>query len=283
MLMEEMEMKKELELKQIQNELFRLLSFFDELCKTFDLQYCLFGGSLLGAIRYQNIIPWDDDLDVAMPRPDYERMISSKKIKKYIKDKGLFLLSNSTCKKYHNEFGKLIDYTITVKPNNKPYEFIEKIGLFLDIFPIDNFLETKSLQEKCRATMFKSEKRRINVISCLKTQIPFKNRFMYLLKSLLWKTYYLVPLKTILKRINSIEGYEKCIFVSCNASFDYIGRCVPKGHFFPTNKKIKFGSNEYPVPNEYIEVAKMLYGDTFMTPPPIEKRVSNHEFSFFKN
>lgn len=279
----EKNMKKELELKQIQNELFRLLSFFDNLCKTFNLQYCLFGGSLLGAIRYHNFIPWDDDLDVAMPRPDYEKMISSKKIKEYIEKNGLFLLSNSTCKKYHNEFGKLIDYKITIKPNNKPFEFVEKIGLFLDIFPIDNFLEGKKLQNKCRKLMFKSEKRRINVVSCLKTNMPFLNRLIYFLKSALWKIYYFVPIKKLLMKLNSVQGYEKCAFVSCNTSFDYIGRFVSKDSFFPTDKTIKFGSKDYPVPNDYIAVAKMLYGDTFMTPPPVEKRVSNHEFSFYKN
>ena len=64
-----------LSLEEMQNEYYKLLIEFDKVCKKYKIRYELGGGSMLGAVRHGGFIPWDDDIDVLMPRPDYERLI----------------------------------------------------------------------------------------------------------------------------------------------------------------------------------------------------------------
>ena len=67
--------------KEYKDRLFDMLVKFDEFCNKYKLDYSLCGGTLLGAIRHKGFIPWDDDLDVVMPRPDYEKF--KRLVKKY--------------------------------------------------------------------------------------------------------------------------------------------------------------------------------------------------------
>lgn len=68
-------MSKLLTLEELQKVYLELLEDFDRLCATHGLRYDLCGGSMLGAVRHEGFIPWDDDADVSMPRPDYDRLI----------------------------------------------------------------------------------------------------------------------------------------------------------------------------------------------------------------
>ena len=61
-------------LTSLQQELLNMLKWFDGFCRDNNLQYFAVGGTLLGAVRHNGFIPWDDDIDVAMPRPDYDRL-----------------------------------------------------------------------------------------------------------------------------------------------------------------------------------------------------------------
>ena len=61
-------------LTPLQQELLNMLKWFDGFCRDNNLQYFAVGGTLLGAVRHNGFIPWDDDIDVAMPRPDYDRL-----------------------------------------------------------------------------------------------------------------------------------------------------------------------------------------------------------------
>ena len=62
--------------QEIRNELIEVLTSFDEFCRIHELRYSLYAGTLLGAVRHGGFIPWDDDLDVCMPRPDYMELLS---------------------------------------------------------------------------------------------------------------------------------------------------------------------------------------------------------------
>ena len=72
--------------KKLQNELTVLLASFHEFCLKHDLRYYIIGGTCLGAVRHKGFIPWDDDVDVGMPRDDYNRLLALAKMEKLGKD-----------------------------------------------------------------------------------------------------------------------------------------------------------------------------------------------------
>ena len=95
----------ELSLREVQKIELELLLKFDSICQKNHMRYSLGGGSLLGAIRHKGFIPWDDDIDVMMPRPDYERFLQ------YCQENevGFNLLTYNTVKGYHGLFAKIWD------------------------------------------------------------------------------------------------------------------------------------------------------------------------------
>lgn len=118
-------------LTEVQEKLLEMLSFFDSYCQENDITYYVAGGTLLGAMRHQGFIPWDDDVDVVVPRSDYDKLIKS------FRDKG-GKYALETPYDGNNDFlftySKLYDCTTTVSENVRP---ICTRGLYIDIFPLD--------------------------------------------------------------------------------------------------------------------------------------------------
>jgi len=115
------------------NELLKLLDYFDSICKKHNLKYTLIAGSLLGAVRHKGFIPWDDDLDVAMPRNDYDKLL---KIPGEEFEYPFFLQTPATDKGYHKRFAKLRN-SLTTEIPYKDAVFNYNHGIFLDILPLD--------------------------------------------------------------------------------------------------------------------------------------------------
>ncbi len=124
---------KELSLKDIQAREYEMLAAFDAYCKRHGLTYCLCGGTLLGAVRHKGFIPWDDDIDLMMPRADYERLrdlarkdpVHENLFVRYPGDKG-----------YPYGFMKVVDARTVVYERNITRDE-QRTGLALDIFPLD--------------------------------------------------------------------------------------------------------------------------------------------------
>ncbi|MCW8887554.1 MAG: LicD family protein, partial [Gammaproteobacteria bacterium] len=121
---------------------------FDAICKKHQLQYWLDSGSLLGAVRHQGFIPWDDDIDISMPIEDYNKFIN---IAQAELSRDLFLQTTQTDKNFKFDYAKLRSNRASI------VEFHEKgrkvnyhQGLFVDIFPmlaIENSEENKKLYD----------------------------------------------------------------------------------------------------------------------------------------
>ena len=123
-------------LRRQQMVMLEMVKVLDSICKKYDIPYFLYGGTLLGAIRHNGFIPWDDDLDVAMLRNDYKRLL------KVLPDElpeHIVLQTNDTDKNYFFFVGKLRDKRSFLDEGGFDSVFKER-GIFIDIFPLDRLL-----------------------------------------------------------------------------------------------------------------------------------------------
>lgn len=254
------------QLKNIQLEILNEVSFF---CDSNDIKYFLVGGTLLGAVRHSGYIPWDDDIDIAMLREDYEKFIDIFNISGY----KIFAYRNS--EKYCFPFVKI------AKTNTlliEPYETFSdcKIGINIDLFPIDSISKNIILQkftiESIKITRF---------ILSLRLCISNKKRVFYkrLLLEIIKKV---VNIKMLLKLINNIAKFRENersellgIFV-----WGYGYKEIVLREYFSDIVKIEFEKSIYNAPIGYDGYLSHVYGD-YMKLPPLDKRVTHHDFKAF--
>ena len=119
-------------------KIFSILKWFAEFCDNNNLRYYLAYGTLLGAIRHKDFIPWDDDVDVYMPRPDYEKFIECF-AKQYNDSK--YELRSRLNNKVNLPFEKIVDMTTTVRSNMNDVDD----HLWIDIFPLDGLSSSEKV------------------------------------------------------------------------------------------------------------------------------------------
>lgn len=130
-------------LKELQTITLELLVEFDELCQKHNIKYVLGGGSLLGAVRHQGFIPWDDDADVNMLREDYEKLLAISNTIEYKEERKIISLKD---KSFARNFARYVrtDY----HKNEEGFEETDCPWVGIDIFPIDYVPEDDALFEK---------------------------------------------------------------------------------------------------------------------------------------
>ena len=259
---------KKLNIEEIKKLTLEILDDVTRVCKELNLQYFLDSGTLLGAVRHNGFIPWDDDIDICMPRPDYEIFI-----KKYNKlcDKNYYCLDLNNSRKYFFPFAKVFDKR-TIKTENG--KMINWNKLSVDIFPLDAYPEEKQERENFHNEQLKLldkyEEPRCMYFANTKTLGKKGKINVFLAKTFLTRVYA----KRINKHAKKYEysnastiGQITCIYYSRTL------RDFDKELFKPIPHK--FEDKEYMIPSGYDTLLKNFYGD-YMIPPPPEKRVSTH-------
>lgn len=127
---------RQLTLREIQLEELKLLSYFDEFCNINRLKYSLVYGTLIGAARHKGFIPWDDDIDVAMPRPDYEKLLS---LRSSFNSGAIELIADKLNHSLDATYAAVINRDI---PCKNTYSMTKRSQyLWIDVFPVDGFTE----------------------------------------------------------------------------------------------------------------------------------------------
>ena len=152
------------QIRDVQLATLSLLKDFDTICKQNDIRYWLDGGTLLGAIRHKGFVPWDDDIDTAMLREDYEQIIEA--FEKYSRNPDIFVGHRYCPNKYNN-------YHLKVQHRKCPY-------IFVDIFPWDTYGKRLSIADQLEKTIEKFEKAQDDFDSYVDTLESYKD-FMQLI------------------------------------------------------------------------------------------------------
>lgn len=263
-------MKEEITLDKIKELQFDILKDIDSFCRKNDIQYSLAYGTLIGAIRHKGYIPWDDDIDIWMPRKEYNKfkeLYKSRRFKLIDSYNGCLL-----------PYGKVYDSN-TVLIENVNYSFSK--GIFVDVFPLDYLPcdPDKALKVKKEAGVF-FRLLRIKEIRFTKSRKWWKNGFLFLLKSLNLPFSY----KFCLCKLNSIMLKTKKD--GSKAYFDY--NDFRKSFDIPFEdfknlKETRFESGDFFIIPSFHYVLTQIYGD-FMKLPPVENRKSTHVYKvYFKD
>ncbi len=267
-------MKKRLvsaEIKKIEVE---ILSNIVSFCQKYQLRVYLSGGTLLGAIRHHGFIPWDDDIDVCMPRRDYERFIRLFQSKKeYIKVQSLLDSDFSA------PFAKVVDLRTSIKSEFSNRDIDQH--LWVDVFPIDglpeNLEEVKKIYAKCDCY------RKIYLLidaTLGKGKTKIRKYMKYILKPLA----NLYGKKRCCDKIEAIAKsypYENYEYVGAITWGLYgAGERMLKSEFEKT-VMVEFEGRQFPTFSCWDSYLKGLYGD-YMQLPPVEKRRTHDMVVYMK-
>ena len=260
---------KEFNCKQIQERALLVLDAFNEYAQKNKLEYYMAGGTLLGAVRHKGFIPWDDDIDIMMPRHDYNRLCKTFSNDRY----KLICIGNN--KKYGNPFARIWDTKTVLKWDNS----IEpEIGAFIDIFPIDGF-PSNSLASRLHQVHLKYL--RIKLSSSQRVLVAESEKFG-LVKKVLPLVFRKSPnhYAQKLEKLAMRYSYEKCKYVGVKVTIAHLFKERNSKSIFKETVFMPFENMLLPAPCGYEVYLEHLYGN-YMELPPVEDQISVHPFKIY--
>ena len=270
-------MGQELTLKEVQGRCLDIMLDVHNFCMKNDIQYSMSGGTLLGAVRHKGFIPWDDDVDLFMLRPDYDRFVHSYKSDRYV------LRTMETERGFCLPFAHVTDMKETkIKWVRTPYSY-KPGGVKIDIFPIEsvsnNRAEYDAQFDKC---------------------VDYAYYYYYARRAILKFSvhesfhYNFQLLKRKIHTLNGLGAVRYTRLIDKNArqypygSTDYVGlTCLPLSRtrqrfpkeVFDGTVLLDFEGHQFCAMKGYKDVLLEAFGPDYMTPPPPEERF-HHNITF---
>ena len=266
---------RKLDQKDIKKYSFEVLCDIHEICEKHDISYSLTGGTLIGSIRHNGFIPWDDDIDIMMSRKDYDKFINIVKEGTTV----FRLLANETCgSTYNYPFAKAC-HKKTVLIENGIENCGEELGVYVDIFPVDGAGNSYIL-----AKLYSSTFQILHGLKLMSCWTKYR-------KSKLRKWYFEPPrlICYYLSKCIGTKIIDKCmkkyidVFSFENSKYagrlvgDYGNKEIMSKYIFDIKIDVIFENKKFKAIAEYDTFLRNLYGD-YMCFPPVEKQVTHHDF-----
>lgn len=269
-------MPKELTEEELKTVEFDILKYLRHLCERMGLKYYLMGGTLLGAVRHQGFIPWDDDIDVMMPRKDYDRLIS------YFREhsQGRYQLADLALQRdYSFPIGKLMD-TDTMLISNT-VRTCKGAGAFIDIFPLDRVKGIADVRK--RGEQLGRYNTFINLFSRMLPE-DYKNekKKWNFKEKLIYSKYRLIGWHRLAEKYEHIcrEYNEQETQYSAYICWILHDREIWSDKLLGEGTKVLFEGEYFNAPSDYKEFLTTVYGD-YMQLPPEDKRITRHSFKVY--
>lgn len=260
------------------------LAEFDRLCMQNDITYFAVGGTAIGTVRHKGFIPWDDDIDVAMTRKEFDKFISLKKSLAKNRYKIITFQDDG----YYLPSAKFYDSHTTIwEEEDHPFS----MGAYIDIFPLDE-VDNNDLDLQHTVNCFQKK-----FVNLRKSKADYRI-------SLLWRYLKEGHIKTVIRRlldytyISFVSFFNKTYFIDKAIEQECIqrtksgDRILNYNTFYPLNKEIlpkdwfssvirmKFENIEINMPIGYDKYLTQLFGDYMRLPPP-EKRMGHHSCYYY--
>ena len=254
------------------NTLVQILDYVDKICNDNGINYSLIGGSLIGSIRHEGFIPWDDDIDIILLPPDYKRLISllSGSKQKYR------LLCPNVSGSYCYPFSKLVDCDTKVIESG--LKRIADYGVYLDIFEyhyVSNNYFHRFLHYYYLAFL-----KKVIGLKSIDTKEAIKKQKYKQLPFILCS--FLIPIRLVKKNYMWLcyNNKKQTEYILSNWPAYGFRKEIQRIKDFESFKRVKFESIDAMICCGYDSVLKTTFGD-YMTLPPKEKRRSNHNMRAF--
>lgn len=264
-----------LELKDIQNETLSILKEVDKICKELNIKYVLVWGTLIGAVRHNGFIPWDDDLDIMMSREDYNTLKNY-----FVENKDrlqpLEFFSKDTREEYPYMLGRICNTNFhMISENEKDYG----MGTFIDVYPLDGAGNGKDKFLYFRACT-------ACTLLGMKTRLHFQKTFSWkknIIKRIMYMCSKILSEKKLVKKLVSYSekySYENSDYLCCMQWMDGGQIILFKRDVFENISYIDFEGNKFPIPHDYDNILRNVYGD-YMKLPPEEQRIGHHYYDIY--
>ena len=266
---------RKLTLKEIQKIELDMLKEVANFCKENNIRYYLAGGTLLGAIRHKGFIPWDDDIDINMPRPDYEKFIKIFKSK----NKNYAIKSNKL-NNFSAPFTKIVDTRTWIDDRYKNGDI--DVNIWIDIFPVDGLPENV---KKVKQIYIKIDILRKLMLLC-DAKLGFgknnlKKYSKYILKPIaliLGKEYYCKNIEKIALKYS----YDQSKFVGAITwGLHGVGEMMLKEEY-EKSVEVEFEQQKFSTFSCWHTTLLNVYGD-YMKIPPIENRQQHDMVAYWRD
>lgn len=270
----------EVQKTEYRKKLVETFKVFDKFCQDNKINYFATGGTLIGTVRHKGIIPWDDDIDVAMPLKDFQKFQT-------LKSQSLSLGYEI---KDYNDAGYYLPYIKFMDANTSIWEVKEReyiIGVFIDVFPLfytnDDLCENKTKIEKYKLlfSQYSAGYKQYHIRTLAEAILG-----LHLGTTLQWLRgffYYRFIKRTLYCRFTDYHNelssvHDGNCMINYSATYP-VEKELFKKEWFEESILLPFEDTQIFVPAKYHEILSNLYGD-YMTPPPVEQRISHHYLYF---